>query len=155
VWSTAYSCGPFCIEQPQKIMCGSEQTPRRYCSAGVLFQLFMHNPAIVLIGQSRVGDSKLFCLEVSQKKSFPPFRRLGFWYRHVKNVPMYRFAKTSNAEMKRMASSTSTELTDKTMWNTRLVIDLLSRAITIRNRVANSYLFWALLLVRFWRIVRF
>jgi hypothetical protein len=44
-----------------------------------------------------------------------------------KNVPMCRFEKTSNAEMKRETSPT--ELLDKTIWNPRPVIDLLSRAI--------------------------
>jgi hypothetical protein len=28
VWSTLDTCGPFCMKQAQKIMCGSEQTPR-------------------------------------------------------------------------------------------------------------------------------
>ena len=38
-----------------------------------------------------------------------------------------RIRKTSNAEMKRKTSST--ELLDKTIWNPRPVIDLLTRAI--------------------------
>ena len=43
------------------------------------------------------------------------------------HVRMKRIRKNSNAEMKRKTSST--ELLDKTIWNPRPVIDLLSRAV--------------------------
>ena len=46
---------------------------------------------------------------------------------HMAHVQMKQIRKTSNAEMKRKTSST--ELLDKTIWNPRPVIGLLTRAI--------------------------
>jgi hypothetical protein len=87
--------------------------------------IYRERPAV--LGQSRGGDTKLFCLEVSW------FVREVFSFVLALEVGNKNEIKTSSAEMKGGTSPTKLLLytKHKTFWNPRPVIDLASRAVPV------------------------